>query len=160
MTVKLMPMQDARFSEVAPQLVVDYAQDNVRAGRWQADGAMQRSQLEFDRLLPKGIKTPGHHLFDIVNESTNDAVGCLWFAILGVEPTSRSGHIYYIQVAPEHRGRGFATGALRHIEQFALSHGIRSIALQVFSFNDHAEALYRSLSYRVTGLNMVKSLSV
>ncbi len=59
---------------------------------------------------------------------------------------------------PEFRGRGHARAALQLAEAIAIAQGAQAIALHVFIFNTSAQALYRSLGYGITGLNMLKPL--
>jgi ribosomal protein S18 acetylase RimI-like enzyme len=84
-------------------------------------------------------------------------VGHLWFAVQDAGPT-RAGYLYNILVKPAYRGRGHAKAALELAEPLAAEHGATSLALHVFAFNTGAQALYRSLGYGITGLNMFKPL--
>ncbi|MBI3368361.1 MAG: GNAT family N-acetyltransferase [Burkholderiales bacterium] len=156
MTV-LVPMRPEEFDGFASAAVSGYAEDNVGVGRWSADGALARARAEFDRLLPQGVHTPEHQLFTIKESADGPTIGHLWFAVQG-PADARVGFLYNIRVLPEFRGRGHASAALLLLEKVALAQGLSSIALHVFSFNTGAQALYRSLGYGITGLNMLKPL--
>jgi ribosomal protein S18 acetylase RimI-like enzyme len=153
----LMPMRPEVFSSFAAKTVVSYADDNVTAGRWPPEGALARSRTDFEHLLPQGLGTPDHYLYEIRDETLEETTGFIWFAVVG-SAISRSGYIYNIQIAPEFRGRGHAKAALELIERVAVARAVSRIDLHVFSFNAGAQALYRSLGYGITGMNMVKSL--
>ena len=91
------------------------------------------------------------------SDGDGEVVGFVWFAVqesAGV----RNGYVYSIQVRPEFRGQGHASAALRLLEDIAAGLGLVHIALHVFAFNTSAQALYRSLGYGITGVNMLKPL--
>jgi ribosomal protein S18 acetylase RimI-like enzyme len=154
----LKPMGEQQFVAFAEECIARYASDNVQAGRWSLSSAPERGRLDFERLLPLGLQTPDHFLYEIVDEALGLAVGSLWFAIVHTASDARSGFIYYIWIRPELRGRGYAKAALEAIEAVASDHGLATIALHVFSFNTTAQALYRSVGYGITGMNMQKPL--
>lgn len=153
----LTPMRAEEFESFADEAVASYANDNVQAGRWSISTALARSRREFKRLLPQGLETPNHFIYEIEDETAGQSVGFLWFAIVETSET-RYGYVYNIRVKPEFRGRGYARAALDLIETVAASAGLSTIALHVFSFNTGAQALYRSTGYGITGMNMLKPL--
>lgn len=156
-TTVLQPMGAAHFADFARQSCAAFAQDNVQAGRWPEAGALQRAQRDFDQLLPQGLQTPQHLFFEIEDGSQGLKVGSLWLA-LNDAGGHRVGYVYNIRVQPEFRGRGHARAALQLAEAIAVARGAHAIALHVFIFNTSAQALYRSLGYGITGLNMGKPL--
>ena len=153
----LTPMRTEAFESFAEEAIAGYADDNVQSGRWPSELALERARTEFHRLLHRGLQTPDHFVFEIENDSTGEPVGVLWFAIIE-NGDVRSGYVYNIRIKPEFRGRGHAKAALDLIEKFAVSHGLASLALHVFSFNTGAQALYRSIGYGISGMNMFKPL--
>jgi len=153
----LTPMRTEAFESFAEEAIAGYATDNVQSGRWPSELALERARSEFRGLLHQGLQTPDHFVFEIQHHPTGEPLGVLWFAIVesgGV----RSGYVYNIRIQPEYRGRGYAKAALDLIEKFAVSHGLFSLALHVFSFNTGAQALYRSIGYGISGMNMFKPL--
>jgi ribosomal protein S18 acetylase RimI-like enzyme len=153
----LVTMPAERFDGWAAETNADYAADNVTAGRWPRRGAVERAHAEFRHLLPQGRQTPGHFFYEIREGSSEEAVGSLWFAVVG-EGEARSGYVYNVRVQPAWRGRGHARAALLEVERIAAGMGLTAIALHVFGFNAPAQALYRSLGYGITGFNMRKPL--
>ena len=81
-----------------------YARDMVRVGAWPAEGAEERAAVEFARLVPNGLATPGHEFWSILNEA-GETVGAIWFG-----PETEIGHgtgfIWDIAIDEDHRGRG------------------------------------------------------
>lgn len=153
----LTPMPAVTFASYREGAVQAYADDNVAAGRWPAEGAWQRSLDDFDGSLPQGLATPGHHLFDITDEAAGAVVGMLWFAEV-VKHGIRSAFVLDVEVFPAHQRQGHGRAAFRALEAQVRALGLSSIGLHVFAQNAGAQALYQSLGYGVTGLNMLKQL--
>lgn len=153
----LTPMRTEVFESFAEGAIAGYADDNVRSGRWPSGLALERARGEFQRLLNQDLQTPNHFVFEIEHHPIGEPVGVLWFAIIE-SGDARSGYVYNIRIKPEYRGRGYAKAALDQIEKFAVSQGLSSLALHVFSFNTGAQAVYRSIGYGISGMNMFKPL--
>lgn len=153
----LVPMRPEVHAEVLRTSIADYAHDNVTAGRWRADGALERARSEILALLPQGLATPDHHLLEIHDRPGGTRVGHLWFAI-----ESRHGQcaafVFDLAILLPHRRQGHARRALVALEALAGDLGAQSMGLHVFAFNEAAQALYRGLGWRVTSLNMMKAL--
>lgn len=150
-------MQPASFANYRETAVRGYAEDNVASGRWPEEGALQRSYADFDGSLPLGLDTPDNYLYEITDEATHTAVGVLWFAAV-VKNGIRSAFVYDLEVASAHRRRGHARAAFQALEPLVKALGLSSIGLHVFGHNPGARALYESLGYGVTGINMLKHL--
>ncbi len=159
MTV-LTPMTPAGFAAYLQSSIAGYAEENVAAGRWPADGALERSRQEFETLLPNGLATPDHHLLDIREGPGDDSavVGFLWFAIEARRGLS-SAFVYDVGIDPAWQRRGHATRAFVALEGLVQTLGVHRIGLHVFGHNTGAQALYARLGYGVTGLNMLKQLA-
>jgi ribosomal protein S18 acetylase RimI-like enzyme len=157
MRTTLTPMRAEAFKAFAAEAIASYATDGEEAGRWPFDNAHERAHSEFGRLLPQGLETPDHYIYEIEDEALGQVVGFVWLAVIGA-PGAQSGYVYSIHIAPELRGRGYAKAALDLIEAVAADKGLTTLALHVFSFNTSAQALYRSVGYGITGINMLKPL--
>ncbi|MFO1340427.1 MAG: GNAT family N-acetyltransferase [Burkholderiaceae bacterium] len=159
MSTTLQPMTEAAFARFCERAVAEYAQENVAAGRWPAEGALERSRQDHDRLLPQGLATPGQHLFTVHDGAQGGTeVGTLWLAVTE-HPGGRSGYVYDVAIAPGHRRRGHARAAFVALEAVVRELGLRDIGLHVFAHNAGAQALYHALGYEVTGLNMRKAMT-
>ena len=155
----LRPMTPASYAVYLQHAVAGYAEDNVASGRWPAEGALTRSQADFDTLLPQGLATPDHHLFDLHAGADGPVVGFLWFGI-DVSRGLRSAFVYDLGIHAPWRRQGHATRAYTALESRVRSFGLDRIGLHVFGFNTEAQALYARLGYGVTGLNLQKQLIV
>lgn len=153
----LRPMDEARFAQYAQTSSVDYAADKVQAGQWLPATALQRAQAELAGLLPQGLATPGHTLYDILAPDDGRTVGWLWVAIEDREglPTA---YIYDVAVDEAEQRRGHARRAFIALEALVRAQGAQRLDLHVFGHNPGAQALYASLGFRVTSVMMAKPL--
>ena len=53
MTTTLRPLPPEAFAAYMQASIASYAQENVEAGRWPAEGALERSHADFLALLPQ-----------------------------------------------------------------------------------------------------------
>jgi ribosomal protein S18 acetylase RimI-like enzyme len=153
----LVPMKQPAFAAYLESAVAGYAEDNIASGRWPAEDALARSRDDFADSLPSGLATPDNYLFEIVDESTSTAVGVLWFAVV-VKNGLKSAFVYDVEIKSAFQRMGYARAAFRALEPLVHSLGLQTIGLHVFKQNIGAQALYKSLGYEVTSVNMQKRL--
>jgi ribosomal protein S18 acetylase RimI-like enzyme len=156
MTV-LSPMRAEAFAQYFDVAIIGYADDNVLAGRWPADGALERSRADFQSSLPQGLKTPDNHLFEIKANQDGPIVGVVWLVVQERDGL-RSAFVYDLEVRAEFRRQGHAMRTLQALEPIVAALGLRTIGLHVFGQNLGARALYARLGYGVIGINMIKRL--
>jgi len=149
-------MSSDAFAAFASRANEMYARDNIRSGRWSASDAAVKATEEFQHMLPRGIETPDHYIYDVRN-ALDQTVGHVWFACVG-SGDSRAGYVYWIQIDDEHRRQGHGRAALIALEHVAAGLGLNALRLNVFAHNPNAEALYRSMGYQVTAMTMRKPL--
>jgi ribosomal protein S18 acetylase RimI-like enzyme len=150
-------MSPARFAVYREQSIAEYARENVAGGRWVEDGALERARRDHEGLLPQGLDTPDHFLFDIVDDA-GAVVGVLWFALMRRHGQCTA-YVYSLHVDAAHRRQGHARRALEAFEALARALGAHDLGLNVFAYNHGAQALYASLGYVVTNSNMRKRLA-
>ncbi len=155
--ITLEPMTADAYDHWRNRLAVSYAQDHVQAGNWPANGALERSQSDIDRLLPEGLQTAGHHIFIINDPERAAIVGYLWVKIME-DPAAKNGFVYDLEIEAEYRRRGYATAAMKALEVKARGWGLVRLGLHVFGHNPAARALYEKLGYTVTDLVMAKRI--
>jgi len=148
-------MSAEQYASWSPQQVEAYALDKVQAGNWPQAGALERSRQEMLELLPRGVDTPGHRIFNIVNVE-NQVVGDLWIKLPG--PAEEAVFIYNIKVHSDQRGRGYGHAALKKLELRLKEEGAQQLSLHVFGFNQDAQRLYQRLGFEVTNISMSKFL--
>ncbi|WP_374673960.1 GNAT family N-acetyltransferase [Ideonella sp.] len=154
----LRPMGESAFADFRERSVESFARENITAGRWPAHEAPERSRLAYERLLPQGLRTPGHHLFTVHEAHTGQAVGAVWLA-LSEHPTGRAGYVYDLVIDAAFRRQGHGRGALAALEAIARSWGVTELGLHVFMHNRAAQGLYRALGFEPTGLQLQKRLA-
>ena len=153
----LTPMLPEAFTSFAEAANASYAQDNVSGGRWPPDEALDLAKAEMAQLLPQGLATPNHFIYEIRDESGLTGVGGLWYAVVGTG-TARSAYVYNIWILPAFRRLGHARQAFAALEQIARAQGLQCIRLNVFAHNPAAFALYRSLGFEVMAMSMRRIL--
>ena len=156
-TVTLRPMTPAEFEEWQEQLAQDYAQEQVAAGRWPREGAVQRALDESAGLLPQGLDTP-RMLVLRGHDADGEPVGRAWVALDGPRGIPGAAFLYDIEVVEERRGRGFGRALLVAVEDAARQAGATTLELNVFGQNRTAVALYDSAGYDVVTQQMRKTL--
>jgi len=153
----LVPMQPEIFISYKDAAIHTYADESVAAGRWPKKDALVLSKASFETLLPKGLETANHYIYEIQDENIDKTVGTLWFGVFG-EEGMQSAFVCDIEVKSEFRRQGYAKAAFRQLEEIVRRLGLTRIGLHVFSHNPGAQALYASLGYSVTSVNMSKTL--
>jgi len=155
---RLVPMQANVYPRFLDEAVTGYARDNVVAGRWPEAEALELSRAEFSRLLPAGLETADHRIYEIEDEVTGQTVGFVWLAFMQ-KGTMKSAYVYQVIVQPEFRRQGHARAALQALELIAAAEGASSIGLHVFQHNPGAQDLYALLGYQINSVNMLKPLA-
>ncbi len=154
--IELQAMNETDFQDYFARAIEAYAAEKVKAGNWKLEEASERSRKEFNDLLPKGIHTPDHFLFNIVSES-GKKVGFLWFSLAPRQPEWY--FIYDFEIYEAFRRRGYASQALAKLEEFARAHGIEVIELHVFGHNTAARELYKKAGFIEANVMMTKKVN-
>jgi ribosomal protein S18 acetylase RimI-like enzyme len=134
----------------------EYVEEIVASGGMSREAAEERARREDAELLPDGWATPGQLIFRV--EADGQSVGWLWLALQSPRAETGVGFIYDITIDEALRGRGYGRRAMQLAEEEARRHGIHALALNVFGQNAIARALYSSLGYRETSVQMRKEL--
>lgn len=155
--VRLEPMPEDAFLRFRAASIGNYAAEQVRAGDWTEGEAPTLALKAFENLLPVGLATEGHELFQIVDAEGGQAVGLLWYARRdrAGEPIA---YVYEVEIDPAYRRQGHARAAFLALEERVAAQGLRGISLHVFGHNRGARALYESLGYHDTHVSMFKAL--
>lgn len=156
-TTTLAPMRAEVYEAWVTHMMQAYAAENVRAGEWPEEGALDHAAADTVKLLPQGLATPTARLFEILDADAT-TVGTLWVEFQQ-KPGRRDLFVYDVEVAPEHRRKGHATRAFHALHAFAIAEDVARIELHVFGHNPAAQELYRTLGYEVTSANMAKWLT-
>jgi ribosomal protein S18 acetylase RimI-like enzyme len=148
-------MRSEAYPAFFEEAVEFYAAENIAVGRWRAAEAPGLSRSETEGMLSQGLETPDHYVFEIFASVEQEPVGYVWVAAMPMG-TVKVAFVVQLKIHPESRRQGHARAALAYIEQRARHLGLSGMALQVFSPNPGARALYESVGYKVSSFNMIK----
>src|SRR5688572_3376929 len=96
-------MTPDRYLRWVPETIAGFAAQQTVSGAAPERAAREYAEREFDRLLPFGLDTPGHHLWSAFDGS--EEVGYLWLAVR-TGPEGTEGYVYDVAVDRALRGRG------------------------------------------------------
>jgi ribosomal protein S18 acetylase RimI-like enzyme len=133
-----------------------YVDQIVASGSMSREAAEEKGRRDTAESLPDGLATPGQLIFRL--EADGQPVGWLWLALRDPRAEAGVGFIYDISVDEAFRGRGYGRAAMQLAEDEARRHDLHALALNVFGHNAIARALYSSLSYAETFVQMRKEL--
>lgn len=144
--------QFVAYREIAEK---SYAEDIATSGMLPESEALAKATEDFSRLLPQGHRTDNQHFW--VALDGDQEVGMLWLAF-----TEQSDGLhafgYDFLVHPTRRRQGYGRSILAAAEQLCREEGVVAVGLSVFGANAGALALYEALGFKVTMLQMTKSL--
>lgn len=155
--VRLVPMTVEEFEEYLERDVERYAGENVKAGYWTPDEALEQSRKAHQQLLPDGLDTKDNYFLKILDER-GAVIGEAWLKA-NQDTALPSGFLYAVFIEEAHRGQGYGKQTMLALEEKAKELGLRTLALHVFAHNAEARALYEGLGYEVKSLNMEKLLT-
>jgi ribosomal protein S18 acetylase RimI-like enzyme len=149
-------MSQAEYVPFRERSEATYATEIAASRALPPSEARRQAAEDYERLLPEGLRTPGHYLWTAYEG--DEPVGDLW---LHVEARTDGRHAfgYGIQVRPELRRRGYGRAIAAAAEQKCREMKVVSIGLTVFGPNKAAQSLYEDLGFQVTVLQMRKHLS-
>lgn len=156
MVTHITPMTEDEYIAHFSESIKAYAKDKIASGQWAAADALNLAQKEIDNLLPQGFATPEHWFFTVRDESAQK-VGAIWIS-LREQGGRKIAWLTDIVVLPQFQRQGHAKRALLAAEQVIAAEGLPGMGLHVFGHNTGAQALYASMGYAVTNVNMFKPL--
>ena len=158
MRVRLEPMPKQDFlAYVNERAIPSYAEDQVSAGNWAPENALEQAKQAFARLLPRGGIPENQAALTVVDCESDEEVGIVWYLIDRNQPQPRA-FICEFEIWEDYRRQGYGTQALHALEAKIRSQGINQIGLHVFGHNHPARALYEKIGYRATSVTMVKEI--
>ena len=104
--VKLVPMDSSAFTAYLERSTADYAEEHIRSGNWQRQGALEKARAEFKHLLPDGLQTRDNYIYSIMAPDTGQILGMLWFKVTE-DGTRRRAFFYEFYIEESFRGKGF-----------------------------------------------------
>jgi len=157
MTVNVRPMTESEFDEWQLAIAQEYAEEQVSAGNWSRNGAVERALEENARLLPDGLATRRMLVLRGVDDD-GIPVGHAWVGLDHPRGTPEVAFLYDIEVLETRRGSGLGRALLSAVEAATRAAGASALELNVFGGNAVAIGLYDSAGYEVTTQQMRKAL--
>jgi len=154
MPLTLDPMTEVDYGHWLEIAVPNYAAEKVANGTWAPDEALKLAHAAFASVLTQGRETLGQYLYTLLAQPQQLKVGYLWFGRQGM-----AAYLYDLFILPDFRRQGYGRQAMGCLEASAVALGFRDIKLHVFAQNQAALALYQSLGYAITDLNLRKTLA-
>jgi ribosomal protein S18 acetylase RimI-like enzyme len=151
--VKLRKMSEKDFDIYFQDKVERYADVLSQNIHELGEETSKKAIKQLNNLLPNGLLTPNHHLFNIY--TGEQIAGYVWIKI---EVEKKSAFLYEIYIFKELRGRGLGTKIMDLIEGIIRQKGVRYFKLHVFGSNTGARKLYEELGFEIAGINMLKEL--
>lgn len=153
--VTLQSMSQTDYDSLMGAAIQRYAEEKVIAGTWAEEEALEKAEDQFDSLLPKGIHTENHELWNLLNGE--EPIGWVWLCYDPNHP-QKEGFIYNFFLFETYRGKGFAKQAIAALEEQAKSLGVQKLSLHVFAHNRIARSLYEKTGFAETGIYMSKPI--
>ncbi|GAA1814477.1 GNAT family N-acetyltransferase [Luedemannella flava] len=155
--VRLVPMTADEFGPYLDKLIIEYAEENVIAGRWSAEESLAKSRENVLGLLPDGLDSKGQHVWTARDAATGGRVGVLWIEIRPAAGTTEA-FIYDIEVDADQRGSGYGRAIMNAAADRSRELGATRIGLHVHGHNAVARKLYTSLGFAEKSVIMALDL--
>ncbi len=156
--MQLRKMTESEFQSYLEYTYVKYADEQVKAGFWPADRAIELAKGEITDLIPDGLATKNHSFYSLVVTGEPAPVGILWIMIRE-RNGRREAFIDDIEIYENFRRKGYAAQALGILEKIVMEMGLHTIRLHVFGHNRNAQRLYEKCGYEIINIYMEKSVS-
>ena len=156
-TVTVRTMTASEYDAWQRQIAEEYAQEQVAAGRWPEEGAVQRALDENARLLPDGPDTARMLVLSGV-DADGKPIGRAWVGLDHPRGAPGVAFLYDIEVVAGRRGSGLGRALLAAVEAVARDAGASALELNVFGGNTAAISMYESSGYDVVTQQMRKAL--
>lgn len=151
--ISFRPMQENEFSLYTEYFISDYAREiSENYGLPLAD-SLEQAKKTIETSFHQGTQTEGEALLSIVK--ARKIIGYIWYR---PDPTGRSVYIYDFHILPDQQGQGYGKQALKTLEDNLSQQGFKHIKLRVAADNIRAQHVYEANGFRVTGINMIKTI--
>ncbi|PSH68690.1 GNAT family N-acetyltransferase [Phyllobacterium brassicacearum] len=151
------PMRDSEYPGYLEYFLPDYAAEISTNYGLSSLEALVQAKREIAHDLPYGVDTPGEVVLCVVNRTsdTESVVGYLWYR---PDLAARSAFIKDFHIFAQHQGKGLGKQALNALEAELSRAGFEQIKLRVAEDNKRAKHVYETTGFRVTGVNMSKTI--
>lgn len=153
--ISLRPMRPDEYAAYLDYFIPDYAAEiSTNYGLSDVDARAQAIR-ETDEDLPQGVETAGHVLLCII-AGAGAVIGYLWYR---PDLAARSAFISDFHILTGQQGNGYGKQALALLEAELADSGFTQIRLRVAADNNRAKHVYDRSGFRITGINMSKTIA-
>jgi ribosomal protein S18 acetylase RimI-like enzyme len=151
------PMRDSEYPAYLDYFIPDYAAEITANYGLSSLESLEPAKREIRDDLPHGVATTGQVMLCVINQASgpDSVVGYLWYQ---PDPATRSAFIKDFHIFPAQQGKGFGKQALNALEAELVRTGFEQIKLRVAQDNKRARHVYEITGFRVTGVNMSKTI--
>ena len=155
--ISFRPMRDSEYSDYLDYFIPDYAAEISANYGFSSLQALAQAKREITDDLPLGVHTPDEVMCCVIDQTPEAevAVGYLWYR---PNSANRSVFIKDFHIFAAHQGKGFGKRALKALETELVRTGFEQIRLRVAEDNKRAQHVYEVTGFRVTGVNMSKTI--
>lgn len=151
--ISFRPMQENEFSRYTDYFVSDYAHEISENYGLSLSDSLKQAQETIETSFPQGPLTESETLLCIIK--SGEIIGYIWYR---PDQNNQSVYIYDFHILPEQQGHGYGKQALKTLEENLSQQGFKHIKLRVAADNTRAQHVYEASGFRVTGINMNKTI--
>lgn len=149
------PMKGDEIAAYLSDAVETFADETMAADRsLTCEAALANSREVHERVLPRGVDTPGHDFLVALDASTGRRTGMIWLF-----HEELAGFVYDVEVDEAERGKGYGRALMDAAAEHLRGLGVEVLGLNVFGHNHVAHALYDALGYTVVERSLNLALS-
>jgi ribosomal protein S18 acetylase RimI-like enzyme len=149
--MELRPLTKIEYEEYLEKAIESYGNELSTSGMVSKEKAQQTAQSTFNHILPDGFNTKDNYFYHAYDQNT--LVGFIWYAL-----QENAAYICDFYIEEPLRKKGYGKKVMLACEEDAKKNEAKTIGLHVFGHNKAARALYESLNYVPTSIQMKKEL--
>lgn len=156
--IRLRKMNAHEYAAYCEIFIDDYGRDLADNEGFSLDLALTKARNELIETLPDGLDTTNEILLSIEfsNMGIISVVGFLWHS-LNIEEHATFISDFYIY--EQYRGLGYGKQAMTCFERQLYAQNITRVGLRVAFNNPRALKLYQACGFKISGFDMIKTLS-
>ena len=153
--IQFRTMTESEYQLYLANLYTGYADEQVKAGSWPANNAIELAKAEVKEMLPDGLASKNNFLYSLIAPDESSPVGVLWI-LIRERNKQKEAFIADIVIYDAYRHRGYGAQALKALDEVVRGMGIHRLRLQVFGHNLAARDLYEKSGYEMVNIYMEK----
>lgn len=142
--MKFRHMNDSEIDKFFGWMIPMYAQDLIKSGQCNTETALERAKKDVTAILPQGKDTPNNYIYTMENDQNED-LGYIWYS----KYNDTMAFICDFFIIEKFRKKGYGKQTLLLLEDEVKKKNLNKICLHVFTFNEPAISLYKSVGYKI-----------